>query len=177
MIARMKHLKYMLILMVLSILITLCVSYSFKDNLKFFSTEDYSFKYDKTWKLKKDEKKTELIHKKTNSILNIQSKIIEKNYIDISLNNLISDISRSIEEQNPEYRLINRTSNNDRYESFSYLYEAKEEQVLVNIYKENNKIVIIYYSAPSEYFDIVLDSVDTILDNLEIKSGEKISDF
>ena len=43
-----------------------------------------------------------------------------------------------------------------------------KEQVLVNVYKKGNKLVIAYYQADSEVYDIVLDSVDTILSSLEI---------
>jgi hypothetical protein len=42
------------------------------------------------------------------------------------------------------------------------------EQVLVNVYKKNDKLVIAYYQADSESYDVVLDSVDTILNSLEI---------
>ena len=37
--------------------------------------------------------------------------------------------------------------------------------------KKDNKLVIAYYSDSSEYYDIVLDSVDAMLDSLKIKSG------
>ena len=63
----------------------------------------------------------------------------------------------------------------NKYESYSFLYEKGMEQVLVNIYKKDNKLVIAYYKANSEYYDIVLDSVDIILDSLEIISGEKVN--
>ena len=43
--------------------------------------------------------------------------------------------------------------------------------MLVNIYKKDNKLVLAYYSASNEYFDIVLDSVDNMFESLEIKSG------
>ncbi len=173
----MKHFKYLIILISISLLITLCVSYSFKDNLKSFTSEGYSFTYDKSWKLTKKDNTIKLIHKKTKSTLNIQCKTILDNYIDTSLSSIISDIVNSIEEQNPDYRLINKKNTSDKLESYSYLYESEKEQVLVNIYKENNKIVIVYFISPTEYFDIILDSVDTILDSLEIMSGERISDF
>ena len=48
------------------------------------------------------------------------------------------------------------------------------DQALVNIYKKDNKVVIAYYSADSEVFDILLDSVDEIFNSIEIKVGEEI---
>ena len=58
-------------------------------------------------------------------------------------------------------------------DNIEYLYEKDDDQVLVNIYKKDNVLVILYYNALSKYFDIVLDSADTIIDSLEIYSGEK----
>ena len=36
------------------------------------------------------------------------------------------------------------------------------------VLKKNDKLVIAYYQADSESYDVVLDSVDTILNSLEI---------
>jgi len=96
--------------------------------------------------------------------------------MDISLNDLIVDVIDSIEKQNIDYKLINRMSNpTDMYESFSYLYEKDMKQALVNIYKKDNKLIVVYYEADSECYDIVLDSVDSILRTLEIYTGEKVN--
>jgi hypothetical protein len=66
-------------------------------------------------------------------------------------------------------------SPSDKYQSYSYLYENESNQVLVNVYKKDTKVIITYYEASNEYYDIVLDSVDTILDSLIIVSGEKVN--
>jgi hypothetical protein len=95
--------------------------------------------------------------------------MIEDNYSDVELEEFIDEVVYSIEQQNKEYSLINMKKNDDsKYESFSYLYEKGMEQVLVNVYKKNDKLVIAYYQADSESYDVVLDSVDTILNSLEI---------
>ena len=44
-----------------------------------------------------------------------------------------------------------------------------------NIYKKDNKLIVVYYEADSECYDIVLDSVDSILRTLEIYTGEKVN--
>jgi hypothetical protein len=55
------------------------------------------------------------------------------------------------------------------------LYEDYSTQALVSIYKLDNKVIIVYYEAENEYFDIVLDSVETMLDSLVINVGERLS--
>lgn len=158
--------KIMIILFLVGFVVALGVSYSVTTGG--ISEGQFNVEYDSTWK-KVGSDEFKLKHKKTGSILNIQSKEIEENYVDTNLKYIINDIVYSIEEQNPGYKLINTSDYvSDKYESFSYLYEKDMKQVLVNIYKKNNKIVIAYYEADSEVYDIVLDSVETILASLEI---------
>ena len=161
-----KRFKIIIILFFISFIIALGVSYSvdMKDAKEGIFTVDY----DSTWRLVNKDEFT-LKHKKTGSIISIQSKILEERYVDTELKYLIQDIMYSIEEQNQDYKLINVNDKNDsNYELFSYLYEKDMEQVLVNIYKKGNKLVVAYYKADSEVYDIVLDSVDTILASLKI---------
>lgn len=158
--------KIMIILFLIGFVVALGVSYSVTTGG--ISEGQFTVEYDSTWK-KVGNNEFKLKHKKTGSILNIQSKEIEDNYIDTELKYIINDIVYSIEEQNPDYKLINTSSDiSTKYEAFSYLYEKDMKQVLINIYKKNNKIVIAYYEADSNVYDIVLDSVDTILASLEI---------
>ncbi len=172
----MKKMKYLLIIMVISLLAVFGISYSLNGKEKEFSNNDFKIKYDSTWKAVDKKQGIKLKHRKTDSVLNIQCKILESNYIDTKLSDIISDIVYSIEMQNTDYKLINKlNSSNDEYESYSYLYENNDSQALVTIYKKDNKLVIVYYNAQSEYFDIVLDSVDNILSSIEIITGELIN--
>ena len=161
-----KRFRIMAVLFIVGFIITLGVSYS----VNLGGTKDGVFKveYDSTWKLVNKGEFT-LKHKKTNSVISIQSKILEDNYVDTELKYIIGDIVYSIEEQNKDYKLIKMSDKvSTKYETYSYLYEKDKEQVLVNVYKKGNKLVIAYYQADSEVYDIVLDSVDTILSSLEI---------
>ena len=161
-----KRFKIMVILFFIGFIVALGVSYS----VDMMETKDgvFNVDYDSTWKLiNKDE--FVLKHKKTGSIISIQSKILEDSYVDTELKYLIQDIMYSIEEQNKDYKLINTSGELDtKYDSYSYLYEKGMEQVLVNVYKKGNKLVIAYYQANSDVYDIVLDSVDTIFASLSI---------
>lgn len=156
--------KILILLLVVGIFVVLGFSYSNNND----SDGQFTVKYDNSWKRSATEE-FKLKHKKTGSILKIQSKVLEEKYVDTDLDEIVDDIIYSIEKQNEDYKLINMSkTDNKKYENYSYLYEKKKKQVLVSIYKKNNKIVIAYYQADSQIYDIVLDSVDTILNSLEI---------
>ena len=140
---------------------------------KDFKNEAFKITYDSTWKVTEDTKYLALQHNKTKSTIKIQYKMLDESFLDTNLSQIIDDLMDSIVDQNTGFNLINYNKNNDKYDSFSYLYEKEKEQVLVRVYKKDCVLLVMYYSADSEVFDIVLDSVDTMLDTLEIYSGEK----
>jgi len=130
---------------------------------KDFKNEAFKITYDSTWKVTEDTKYLALQHNKTKSTIKIQYKMLDESFLDTNLSQIIDDLMDSIVDQNTGFN----------YDSFSYLYEKEKEQVLVRVYKKDCVLLVMYYSADSEVFDIVLDSVDTMLDTLEIYSGEK----
>lgn len=166
----MKKIK-IIIVVVLLIAIGLSIFFVLKDKVgtKNYQNSNFKVSYDTTWEVKNDKDELYLIHKKTKSELKIQCKLLDSNFIDTNLRDIIDDIIYSIENQNDGYVLINRSDNvSDKYESYSYLYENNEKQVLVNLYKKDAKLIVVYYEAESKYYDIVLDSVNIILDSLEV---------
>lgn len=171
-----KHRNIIIFLMIIGVLTTIGVAFSLEIYTQKYECNAFVVEYDSTWKVLDKKEKLVLEHKISDSVLNIQSKQLEKNFMDISLKDIISDIVFSIEEQNKDYVLINMSSNtSDKYEAYSYLYENKTDQVLVKILKRDATLIIAYYESNSEYYDVVLDSVDTILDSIEIISGEKVN--
>jgi hypothetical protein len=160
------------LVLIFGIVTVICFSNGIK--FKEVSNDNFTVKYDSTWKVVKNDSELSLLHKKSNGTLDIKCKVLSDNYIDTKLSDLIDDIIYSISDQNKDYVLINRFDNvSDKYESYSYLYEKDNKQVMVNVYKKYTKLVIVYYEASSDYFDIVLDSVQGILDSLDIIVGEK----
>lgn len=156
---------------VVSLLIVIYQVRSNKIVINDYSNDDIILNYDSTWKLNKEDYFS-ITHKKSDSTFKILIKDLDSNYYDTNLSDLIKDIMYDIEKQNEGFNLINIKDNiSDMYDGYSYLYENNDEQVLVNVYKKDNKLVIAYYCASNEYYDIVLDSVDSILNSLEIKSG------
>ena len=72
-------------------------SYSMK--IKAYDNDNFKISYDSTWKIKDEDNGLTLEHKKSHSIVRIQCKILDTNYIDTPLSDLISDIIDSIEKQ------------------------------------------------------------------------------
>ncbi len=162
-------------IMVGIILVLICITIFFiinnKISIKNYSNNDFSIKYDNTWKIdNKDELK--LVHKKSNSIVSIKTMVLDDNYIDTNLNEIVGNVIYSIHDQNKDYNMLSSDDISDKYQAMSYMFENDSKNVLVNIYKKDAKLIIVYYEAEFKYYDIVLDSVDSILDSLEIKVGE-----
>ncbi len=157
-----------IVVLILAIIATVTFVLLTRVKIKEYSNSNFIVKYDTTWKVKDSKDELYLVHKKTNSELRIQCKVLESNYIDTSLDDIIDDVIYGIEEQNKDYDLINRSSGvSEKYDSYSYLYEKDDKQVAVNIYKKDAKLVIAYYEADTKYFDIVLVSADEILKSVE----------
>lgn len=161
------------IISILAIGIIVFVLSTQKIKMHEYKTEDYKIVYDSTWKIKEEDSFL-LEHKKSGSTLSIQSKELESYLIDTNLKDLLPEIIASIEEQNEGFDLISiEEYDQDTYQEYAYLYEKEQEQALIHIYKKDTKLLVVYYVSTSTYYDIVLDSVDSILESLEIYAGEK----
>lgn len=170
----MKNRKIVWLIILLSIITSLILSYSILKNETTYENDTFSVNFDETWEVVSKTDKLILEQKKTKGKLCVQSKILGEEFSDIPLSNIISNIMDSIENQNKEYKLITREEKNLHYESYSYLYEYKNKEVVVNIQKDSNIIIVTYYEDDMENFDIVIDSVDYILDSIKINSSEKL---
>lgn len=136
-----------------------------------YNNKNYSFSYDTTWLLKEEDSEPILTHKKSKALIKIKIKELSNNFIDMDLSDIVVDLTNLIEKQNPDYKLISSQEDpSDKYDSFAFLYEYENEQALVYIFKKDTRLVTIYYTADSKYYDIVLDSVDSILGTLVIKN-------
>lgn len=167
--------KWLIILFILGIAVLGGVYYSYSIQIKGYDNNNFKISYDSTWKVIEKKESLVLEHKKSKGIVKVQCKILDTNYINTPLSDLISDIINSVEEQNKGYELISSANITDKYEAYSFLYENNMKQALVNVYKKDNKLIIAFYEANSEYFDIGLDSVDTMFNTLEIMTGEKVN--
>ncbi len=158
-----------IIVLILSLLIVILYFNSKKVELKNYQNDYYKIKYDTTWNLKNDK----LEHKKSKSRIKVNYKVLDQSYIDIELKDIINDLLYSIEKQNKDYEKIMQKKIDNPYEGYQVLYEDNDVQSLVTIYKKDNVLLFITFNADSEYFDILIDNVETILNSVEIYSGER----
>lgn len=168
--------KIFLVSIFLLITITVVVGILLSNKVRVveYKNKDYSFSYDTTWELKEDNGEPVLSHKKSKALIKFKVKELTNNFIDMDLSDIVVDLTSLIEKQNPNYKMISSQEDpSDKYDSFEFLYEYDNEQALVYIYKKDTKLVTIYYTADSKYYDIVLDSVDSILGTLLINNNEE----
>lgn len=158
-----------IIVLILSLLIVILYFNSKKVELKNYHNDYYKIKYDTTWNLKNNK----LEHKKSKSRIKVNYKVLDQSYIDIELKDIINDLLYSIEKQNKDYEKIMQKKIDNPYEGYQVLYEDNDVQSLVTIYKKDNVLLFITFNADSEYFDILIDNVETILNSVEIYSGER----
>lgn len=140
------------------------------------SNDNYLLEYDNTWKIiNQEEGKVKLVHKESKSELNINVKELDEEDKYKSVDELFYSLLYNIQEQNKEYKLIYYektvfTKNN--IDGYEILFENDGTQSSIYFYKQGSKIVVITYEALYEYFDILLDSVNNIIYNFNIKEEE-----
>lgn len=140
-----------------------------KTNIYEINKNNFSLKYDNTWKIEKeDETEINFIHKKSGSKFNIKINEIEEEFQYKTLDEISDSLLYNIREQNPNYKLIQNektvnTKNN--FEAYKLLFETDNSQAEICYYKQGNSIVMFTYEAKFEYFDILLDSVNSIIND------------
>lgn len=144
--------------------------------LKYFKTNNYSLKYDKSWKIK--EKKNNYItlsHKSSKSKLKIEIIPLDNEYKYSTIDDLIDEIIYNISNQNKNYNLISKQ--NDiftrlEFNGYKLLYETQDKQTMINVFKKSDKLVFISFESNNEYFDILLDSVLNIIYNFNVEEEQ-----
>lgn len=166
-----------LILLIVGFSIFLIFRYiSEKNPIIELNTNNYSLQYDNTWKvIKKEELEVNLIHKKSNSELNIKINELNDEGQYKTVNEIFDSLLYNIQAQNPDYKLIyNEESKitNKNMDGYKILFEADDRQATIYMYKQGNKVVIFTYEATYDYFDILLDSVNNIIYNFNLKETQ-----
>lgn len=160
------------VLFIFILILLFCIFFLNKHEMKDFSNAIYSLQYDNTWKLKeKEEDKALLTHGK-NAKIKIDIKTLDESnrYNDIST--FVNDVKNMIQKNNQTYQLIYQ--NQDEItkrdlDGYTLLYEGEDSQSYVVLSKYNDKLFTIFYEANNDEFDILLDSVDAIVDSFSIQ--------
>ncbi len=161
-----------IIVLILVLVLIYFITSNIRKDIKEYKNNYYSFKYDSTWKINKKGNITSLINKRSKGKITITYKELDTYLIDVDIKDIISDITYEVEKQNKGYNLVNRSINDNG--SYEFLYEKDKEECLVYIYKQDNILLFVYYNTKSKYFDITLDSLETIINSIKVYSGEKM---
>ena len=121
-------------LSIVTALIVLLVGFSFlvilslstkNSSLKKIDEEYYSFKYDRTWKLKQKKKDLIMLKHRSGSKVTIQISELTDESKFSSIDDLIDELSYTIQAQNESYKLISKKEDkltNYNYDGYNLLY-------------------------------------------------------
>jgi mRNA-degrading endonuclease RelE of RelBE toxin-antitoxin system len=151
--------------------ILIIYSFSDKSEVKKYKASNYLITYDNSWKIKnKDDTKIVLNHK-SNSTVTFEIINLEEQYKYYSTDDLLDELLYNLESQNSSYKLISKEKDyitKYEYEGYKVLYENDNNQAMITIAKKSDKMLLITYEAPSDYFDILLDSVHNMIYDFQI---------
>lgn len=142
------------------------------NDLKEYNTDTYTIKYDKSWKIKDKSETTINLKHSSKSKINIEVMTLEEEYKYLESEDIIEELLYNIGLENKDYKLLQKKQSNitkNNYDGYKVLYEDDQSQVMVVIAKKSDKVMLFTYEATNEYFDILLDSVQSIIYNFDIK--------
>ena len=125
--------------------------------------EKYFLQYDNTWEVsKQEEKEIDLIHKKTESKLNIKMVELEEDDQYKELDQIFDSFLYNIQNQNKDYKLIykeNTTFTKNNINGYKILFEGEGKQFLISLYRQGNTLACFTYEASNNYFDIACNNM------------------
>ena len=144
-----------------------------KSSLNTIEEKNYAFEYDGSWKVdKKTESLITMKHKSSGSLLKIELVTLDSENKYFSIDDLIDEVIYNIEKQNTNYKLLSKQEEiftKYQFNGYKMLYETDTSQTMVSTFKKSDKLIIISYEAKNDYFDILLDSVHSIIYSFDIK--------
>lgn len=170
--------KYKVIIIILSSLIIFSIIFMIIFNLinknnKLIKYENnqYEVLYDKSWKLSKSNEKN-LLFKHEHGKIKIDIISLDNDSSYLSIDDFKDELVYNLKTSNKDYKLIKDNSSTigkNHFNGYELLYENGKSQVLVKLYKNNDKLIVVNYESDNKYFDILLDSAENITYNFNIK--------
>ncbi len=142
-----------------------------KPKMKTYTNDVFKFKYDSSWGVYDASISNVLLKHSNNASIKINVKTLDEPYRYETLNTLIDDIVYGIEKQNNNYVMLGQEEvklTKNKIVGYKFLYEYDDNQVLVAIIKQSDKLITFTYEAEYDYFDILLDSAQNILYNFAL---------
>ena len=143
-----------------------------KTKIKTVDDELYLLKYDSTWHISDKSRNKILFKHKSNSFFELQINELDDENKYAEIDELIDEILYNIQGNNPNFKLISKQKDivtKVEINGYKLLYEDDTKQEMIVAYKKSNRLVLMRYEATNEYFDILLDSVESIIYNSVIK--------
>ncbi len=167
-----KNVLLLLAVVILSGSLVIFLTLKKKSQVNKYENDYYTFIYDRNWKVKTAKKDNVVLDNKKDAILNINIIELDSEQRYLSIDQLIDSVVYDIEKQNTDYKLISKKNTNvtkNNLDGYKYLYENKDNEVMLVVTKYSNKLLVFSYEATSKNFDIVLDSVESIIYNFNFK--------
>lgn len=161
-----------IITLIVGILVIFLLPSKKESKMLSLSNKIYNLAYDDSWKVISENTNSIILEHGLGSTINININDIDSNNAYKKIEEIIDDIVYKINSDNKDYNLIKQNKeivNKSNIYGYKLLYENKDKELLVTIYKKNNRLVVIYYEANIEYFDALLDSVNNIIYNFNVE--------
>lgn len=160
----------LILLLVVSISILIIVNKK-GNSIKTYVNNTFSLKYDNTWNINNTNLSSITLKHSNNGIISIDVVDLEEKYKYENINTLIDDLVSGFLEQNKNYSLLGKEATkvtNKSLDGFKLLFEDGDNEALVVITKQSDKLITFIYEANTSYFDILLDSAQSIIYNFEL---------
>ena len=163
------------ILFVMFIITVAVVSYSLlyfikSNSLLKYSNDDISFSYDSSWSVSKLEGNIYLT-KKNGSTITISNITKTDEMMNMSIDEINSNIISELMKENEEYKKLadqKMKLTSVYYDGYKTLFENNTSEALIFVISTNDSVVIVNYSAKNKYFDMSIDSVESIVGSMVI---------
>lgn len=165
-----------LVIAIISVTCVLIFNNKTEKELSFNSTF-INLKYSNSWNIETKEENLVSLTNNLDGKLSYMIKDVPTEYRTLDLVNLLDKIYNDIQDQNKDYKELAREKaiiSQNNYEAYQILYENQDSkrQALMYVGKYNEKLFIIYFDSPTQYFDILIDSVEHTVYNFKINDPD-----
>lgn len=169
-----KYYKIIIFILIIIIIFLTMITFILLGTAKKYEGKNMALKYDNTWiSMKEGLNKITLTHK-TGGRLDINVSELDNEEVSQTIGEFALNVSSQIEDLGSSYKLIVKEKTkitNKGYLGYKMLYENEDAQCLVMVYRYDDNLVVITYTAKNESFDILLDGVNNMVYNLEMRRG------
>lgn len=172
-----KRYKWLLLFINIIVLAFALIIFMGPIKIKKYNSKYFSGKYDSTWKI--NIQNNTLTFKNGNAKIVCESIELDDEYKYSTINDLYDIIVENIKSQNKSYKILDKAESSitkNDYFGYKMLLESDNKQALLFTFKTLERLIIISYTCPNDKFDILLDSAENIVFNLNVQDDYKFSD-